>query len=176
MNEADSPNQGLEYYKLFAPLAGAILSIIGGFAALYFRARLDKKQEINYIKIGLTDELREICSIIGKLNETHNTTHTLPNLYLNDLKRNTESFSFHKQKLFLISSSELRREIVAFYKSLDEIISESINRVGTLGENPAGGTHDQIIAKFAALKLKAEALDVKLKKYEYYLLWYNPIK
>ncbi len=133
--------------------------------ALYFRARLDKKQEINYIKISLTDELNEICTIIGKLNETHATTHTLPNRYLNDLQKNTESFKYHKPKIFLINSSTLRKEIVVFYKALDEIISESINRVGSLGENPTGATHDQIITKFDNIKIKAETLVSNLNKY-----------
>ena len=42
-----------------------LLSMIGGFFAVLIRVRVERKEEINFIKIRLADELNEICSIIG---------------------------------------------------------------------------------------------------------------
>ena len=114
---------------------GAFLAIIGGFFAVVFRLRIETKQEINHIKTSLIDELHEICNIIGKLNETYTITNIISNTYLNDLSKNTESFNYLKQRLFLIKKANLRRDIMSFYKILDKNISDSINKVGKLGTN-----------------------------------------
>ena len=171
MSDPNTQPDHFEIYKLTLPLVGAMLSILGGFAAVFIRARLEKKQEIEYIKIGLKDELYEICSIIDHLTETYTRTQVLSNTYLNNLSKNTEAFTQYKQRLFLINNETLRRQIVAFYKKLNEVISESVNKVGTLGENPSGAEHEKIVSKFTSIATEARTIGSDLDKYKYRLLW-----
>jgi hypothetical protein len=164
-NPIPDPNHtGL--YTLLAALAGGLLSAVGGFFAVVIRARMDKRTEINYIQTALNDELVTICSIIDKLNETCRTTHTIPNTYLNELNDNKESFNYHRIKIFLINNEDLRREIVVFYKDLDEVIKDSINKVGKLGDTESDA-HDHIASKFTQLKSKALSLKTNLANHKY---------
>lgn len=175
MSDPTPQNTTWEEYKIMAQLTGAILSIIGGFAAVFIRARLDKRQEINYIKISINDELHDICDIIGRLNETYSKSQLVSNDYLNELSKSTDSYKFHKQRMFILNSESLRRDIYNFYKKLDVIINESRNRVGTLGEKPtdSNSSHDSIINKLTSISTEAYTLSQRLKKYKYRLFWYN---
>ncbi len=168
MSEPTQNGNSFEVYKL---LIGAFLSIIGGFFAVVFRARVERKAEIEYIKIGLKDELAEICSILSKMIETYKTTHIVSNVYLNDLSKNTESFDYHKQRLFLIKDDSLRSSVRIFYKNLGETISDSINKVGKLGEVQVGNEHDQIINKFNSTYSECSTLKAKIEKYKYKAFW-----
>lgn len=152
---------------------GAVLAILGGFFAVIFRLRLERREEINHIKTSLTDELTEIASIISKLNDTYNATspHIIPNTYLNDLNENMGSFDFHKQKLYLISDSTLRKDISVFYKKLSKNINDSINTVGQLGESQIGSDHQQIVSAFTTLATEAKALGIRISNYKYGLIW-----
>lgn len=169
-NPSPEPNQ-FQFINLLPTLLGGFLSIMGGFGAVVLRARTERKNEINYIKISLTDELNEICSIVEKLEETYKTTHIVSNKYLNELSVNDDSFYHHKERLFLIKNEKLRKEITSFYKLLSETITESKNKVGTLGEAPGGNEHDPIVSKFANIQTRASALLESLKKYKYKVLW-----
>lgn len=160
-------------YPWISQLMGAALAIVGGFFAVIFRLRLERKQEINHIKISLTDELDEICSIITKMNETYSATtpHIISNQYLNDLSKNTESFNFHRQKFYLINNPDLRKEIVSFYKKLSKNISDSLNTVGTLGESQTGNDHAQIVTNFNNISTEAAGISRKITSYKYKALW-----
>ncbi len=162
-----------EYNQILLQIIGACFAIIGGFFAVVFRLRIERKEEVNHIKISMTDELDEIYSIISKLKETYNATspHFISNDYLNDLSKNTECFNFHKQKFFLISNQSLRKEITTFYKKLIENISKSINTVGQLGGNQVGNDHDNIVNTFSKIASDAEILNKKIKEYKYKVLW-----
>ena len=164
-------NSQYEIYKVIFPIIGALLSIMGGFGAVIIRSRVEKRDEIEYIKIGLTDELKEICSIMQKLQETYKTTKIVSNSYLNELNDNTESYLHHKQRIFLIKDSDLRRKIAVFYKDLHEQIKDSLNKVGKLGENPADGAHDPIVQKFNSIQSKGEEVYNELSKYRYKIFW-----
>lgn len=172
----DPGQQNSQYITLLAAIIGGVLTILGGFIATIVNSRVLKKSEIEYIKIGLIDELHEICSIIGKMKDTYKTTHIVSNSYLNDLQKNTDSFKYHKQRLFLIRKENLRREIVQFYKDLEENISESINKVGKLGEAQVDNTHDQIVSKFIDIQTAASSIEDKVKNYKYMILWFSSKK
>jgi hypothetical protein len=165
------PAQTSQQLQWLQPLIGGVLAIIGGFFAVIIRLRAEKKQEISYIKISLIDELTELSLIITRLEDTFTSTHIIPNLYLNNLKANTEAFSFHKPRLFIIKEDKLRRSIVSFYKKLGENIQESINQVGQLGETQSGATHEQIVGKFKTLRTEADTLKGTIEKYKYCTFW-----
>lgn len=169
-NPVQEPDK-FQLISLLPTLMGGFLSIAGGFGAVVLRSRTEKKNEINYIKISLTDELEAVCSIVDKLNETYSKTHIVSNTYLNDLATNSESFNYHKQRIFLISDEALRRDIVSFYKNLSDIIADSINKVGSLGEAQVDNTHDQIVGKFTDIKTKATSLKTVLKSYRFKVFW-----
>jgi hypothetical protein len=162
-----------ENSQLLSQIIGAGLAIVGGFFAVIFRLRIERREEVNHIKISIVDELDEVRIIIAKLEETYKATnpHFINNTYLNDLAANTESFNFHKQKLFLISNQLLRKEIATFYKKLSESINGSINTVGQLGGNQIGTDHDKIVEDFSKLSVSASGLSAKIKKYQYKVLW-----
>lgn len=164
-NPANDPNNSL--ITFWAAIAGGLLSSIGGFFAVVIRARMDKKTEINYIKTALIDELTEISSIVDKMRETQKTAHIISNSYLNDLNKNQESFNYHKLRIFLIRDDKLRRSIVSFYKNLDEIIQDSINKVGSLAGDASTNTHDQIATQFTSIKNQSESLIKSLTDYKY---------
>jgi hypothetical protein len=157
------------YIALWAALVGAAVSSLAGFMAVIIRARIEKKSEINYIKIAFNDELSDICDIIDKLAETCRTTHKIPNSYLNDLNGNNSSFLYHKSRLFLIGDEKIRKSITGFYKDLNVIIQESINTVGTLGDDNA--TNDKVSANLATIKQRAEQLKSDIRKYRYKVIW-----
>jgi len=171
MSSPVQPNPNYhDLFTLWAALVGGLLSIIGGFLAVSIRSRIDKKAEIVYIKIGLSDELDEICTIVDKLIETCSATHIIPNSYLNNLNDNNTAYGYHKLKLFLINDAKLRKEITSFYKELSEIILDSRNKVGKLGES-ANDDHDKIAEKFVAIKAKTESVRTKISKYKYKPYW-----
>lgn len=170
-NSTPDPNQ-FQLINLLPTLLGGLLSIMGGFGAVVLRGRTERKNEINYIKISLTDELHEICSILEKLEETYKTTHIVSNKYLNELSVSDDSLHSFKERLFVIKNEKLRKEITSYYKLLSETITESKNKVGTLGEAPGGNEHDPIVSKFADVKAKALGLSESLKKYNYKVLWF----
>lgn len=169
---SDIPTQPTNQQWVFQ-IMGAVLAIVGGFFAVIFRLRLERKQEINHIKISLTDELDEICSIIRRMSDTYTATtpHVISNTYLNELSKSTESFNFHRQKFFLINNADLRKEIVTFYKKLSKNINESINTVGRLGESQTGNDHAQIVADFTTISTEAAAISKKITGYKYKALW-----
>lgn len=159
------------YIPLIAAMIGGFLSIFGGSLAVILRVRIDKKQEIEYIKVSLMDELQEIYSIIGNLCETYRTAHSIPNTYLNELKANTESYDNHRKRLFIIPNELLRKEITGFYKRLSTTIENSLNTVGTLGEQQQGNDHNQIAAEFKTLQANTQLVKDNIKKYRYKILW-----
>jgi len=153
---------------IIAPIIGAILSAGGGFFAAFARLRLETGQEIDFVKISLNDELQEICSIISKMTETHRASGSIPKMYFDDLSENTDSFKQHKPRLFLVGSSDLRKEICDFYKDLTAEIKKSQNTVGTLNEVDAQTTvTTEVIANFTAIKSKAETLKTHIGNYKF---------
>jgi hypothetical protein len=154
-------------------ILGAILAIIGGFFAVIFRLRIETKQEINHIKIILCDDLSELSKIIDRMHETFTQTQIISPVYFSDLQKTTESFNNSKQRLFLFRKSDLRKEISSFYKKLDKNIKENAGRVGRIpvaGQPPQVG-HNQIVTDFVNIKVEATALEKKINKYKYSVLW-----
>lgn len=130
---------------------------------------MEKKQEIDCIKISLIDELQEISTIIGKMLETYNTTKIIPASYFNDLSEHRESFDLHKPRLFLIGNTELRKEMCDFYKKLTINIKKSRDKVGTLkpdGDNQESIT-SSITTDFTESKTKSDHLKTALEKYRF---------
>jgi len=161
----------LDQYKFIQTMIGAIASIIGGFFAVIIRSRVEKKQQLDYLKISLADELHDIVSIIEKMSETFTKTDNIHNDYINSLTANAESFNATKQKLFIIEKEDLRRDIIGFYKKLSETNKDSINKVGSLAEESKINPNNEIIRKFEALSATATAIKQKIKAYKYCAFW-----
>lgn len=173
MSDPITPQDKVNFYNtLTGAIVGGVLTIIGGFFATLVSSRIQKKNEVEFIKISLIDELHEINSIISRMIDTHKTAHPLPNSYLNDLQSNTDSFKHHKKRLFLIRNETLRRDTVSFYKNLSESIEDSINQVGKLGDTESDTTFDKIVTKFTGIQTQAAAIKLRIEKYKYYIIWF----
>lgn len=153
----------------FSQLIGATLAIFGGSTAVVVRLRLEKKQEIAYIKITFVDEIQEIYTIIDKMCETHKTTNTVPMTYINDISENTKSFETNKQRLFLIGDQSLRKRIYDFYKKLNNEIKKAVETVGSLKEGDAQTA--AVISTFNGIQTEAKALEKAIKDYKYKAFW-----
>lgn len=150
-----------QWIPLIATLIGGILTIIGGFAANIFKLRAERKQEVDYIKIGLIDELEDIVSVIGKMLETYKTSKTIPMVYFNNLTENTKSFDDHRPRLFLIADKEVRRQIYDFYKELKEELEGAKISVGSLNPEETEAQNDvanKVTNKFTNIQTKATIL------------------
>lgn len=171
--EIPSENQSFseQYQWIIQPLIGAFASIAGGFFAVIIRSRLERKQEVEFIKISFIDELNEICLIISNMTETHRTSKSIQNEYLNSLSENTEVFTINKQKLFFIDKEDLRRDIISFYKKLNENIQDSINKVGTLSQDTQGDQSSAIVQKFETIAASAKTINTKIQAYKYCVFW-----
>lgn len=152
---------------------GGVLSILGGFFAVIARLRLERKQEIDYIKISLIDELEELVVIIGNMLKTQETAKSLPKIYLDDMLENTESFKEHKKRLFLINKKEVRKAICDFYKKLESGIKSSNNAVGTLDESNTQQAAEvtKVVNSFTLMKTEATDLQTTISTYKYKILW-----
>lgn len=158
----------LLYGPLLGALVGGMLSIVGGFMAQIIRARVDKKQHIGYIKIGLGDELSEICDIIKGLKDSHTKSKVVYQIDLDALEANTESFELHKKSLFLINNQSLRKRITDFYKSLRAHIAECRTIVASI--DPGGNATTEfnaIVAEFVALSQTGNILRNDISCHEY---------
>ncbi len=154
-------------------LAGAGLALIGSSLTTVIKMRLEKKQEIQYIKTGLIDEIGEISSIIGNMLKTQETAKSLPKVYLDDLLTNTESFNLHRKRLFLIGNKKLRKEICDFYKKLEKDVKDAGNAVGTLDETNTQQTSEvaKVVTNFTAIKSTAINLETSIDSYKYKSFW-----
>lgn len=153
--------------------AGAVLALVGGSITTVIKMRLEKKQEIQYIKTSLVDEIGEIVATICNMLQTHEAAKSLPKVYFDDLLSNTESFDMHKKRLFLIGDKKLRKEIGDFYKKLEKDAKSAISIVGTLDETNTEQVAKvaKVIADFTAMKIRASDLEKSVEKYKYKALW-----
>jgi ribosomal protein L7/L12 len=156
-------------------LIGGGLSIFGGFIAVVVRLRLEKKQEIEYIKTSLIDELAEIVTTISDILKTQDTAKYLPQIYFDNLSQSIDSFSRHKQRLFIIQDAILRKGTYAFYKKLESAIKNSKNVVGgSLDDNDAKQTAEvaKVVASLNTIKTDAEKLENNLNNYKFRTFWF----
>jgi len=162
--QAISPTQPLWQLLLQVGL-GAVSAIGGGYAAVIARLRLEKKQEIEYIKTGIIDELHEFCTIIDKMVETQSTTNIIPPTYFNDLTANREAFDRNRERLFLIDDAPLRKAIVSFYKKIETEAAKARDTVGTLA--PGANETAAVIRTFNAIKTEAQTLENQIRAYKF---------
>ena len=149
-------------------LIGAASAIAGGYCAVVARIRLEKKQEIEFIKISLIDELTEIRSIIDRMLETHNQTNIIPPSYFSELDENHQSFDQHKPRLFIIGDATLRKAICDFYKKLNQEVEKARTTVSSLNESdPAARTI--ITNSFTTIKTGATTLETQVRAYKFKL-------
>jgi|GEM_PF-5305309 len=149
-------------------LTGGFLSALGGFFAIIFK----KKEQINYIKISLIDEIEEIERIIGHICESCRMGQAVPVTCFNELSENTESFDSNKQKLYLIHDKVLRKDITKFYKDLKSYIEKSITIVGRLNPDASGASDNQIKSDSEKVKHNAANLKIQITKYKFKPLFF----
>ncbi len=153
---------------LVPQLVGGALVLFGGIAVQVLRLRFEKKQEIEYIKVGLIDEITEIRATIGRMVETHRTMGNIPPTYFNELSENKESFNQHKPRLFLVGDTKLRKSICDFYKKMGETIKKSEESLGSLkdGEDQEAKIN-AVLTKFQTLEAEAQTLNSNVGKYRF---------
>lgn len=135
-----------------------MLAILGGIVGKFIAVFIDEWRERRYIKSSLCDELEEISSIIGKLNETYNTAGRLMPIYLEQLRANMDAYETFRRRLQLIHKKDRRNTITTFYRDLKNIITENENKFGTLSTTGRSTEQDSIDTKFKELKGRAERL------------------
>ena len=160
--------------NIISVIIGGLLSIFGAFLAANYTAKKRLHEEISYVVINIGDELDRIVDIFNKMRETGTKKGSI-NAYFEQLKTNTEAYQFHRQKLYIIHSQPVRKDIVEFYRLLSDFIAES-NKVVLQFETPETDqptrpTNDHhnatkgIIDEGENLKKKAEGLKMELGKY-----------
>lgn len=158
--------------QLFPILLGAGLSIIGGFFGVIIRVRVERRAEIDFIKVCIIDELNDICSIINSIKDTYKKTPTIFPSDLNKLGGNTDNFVEHKKRIFLITNDTLRKEIRTFYKELSDALEDMSSKVSSLSSTNQV-PHPEILKQVEDIASNASKLKVAIQKYKYLIFWYN---
>ena len=144
-------------------IIGALLAISGGAVIEWLKLRMEKRQELKFLKISFVDELHEICSIIEKLSETWERSSMVHKAYIDELSDNMSAFGHHRNRIFLFKKTTVRRELITFYKKLKEAIKDCEGKVGSLAETPEAKSEQEAVKnKFCTLKTEAETLEGKL--------------
>jgi hypothetical protein len=154
-------------YKI---LFGAIIALSSSIIIECLKIRINKKQEVDFFKATLLEDISEICELIHDMRETFRKTQTLSNEYLNELLAIENKFSSSRHdKLYLIKDDNLRYEIKTLFKNLNTKIKESANRVNSLG--PANQNHNNIITDFDYLETRIKATKINIEKHKYCVFW-----
>lgn len=124
-----------QLHPILSLVIGALLAIVGGFFGVLIRVRVERKEEINFIKICLIDELNGICSIIESMKDTFTKSPVIYPVDLNKLTENTTNFNDHRKRIYLIKDENLRKNIFNFYKDINTLISDSTKSI-TLEATP----------------------------------------
>lgn len=146
--------------NLLSLIAGAFLAILGGAFVEWLRIKMERKQELDCIKISLKDELDEIKINIDNLREFWNKSGVAHKAYIEDLSKNTSAYENYRSRLFLFKDSDLRRKITIFYKKLKKMVQESMEKAGTLEDTPDAKNEQEKI-KNDFVSLGAEAQEIK---------------
>ena len=150
-------------------LIGGFLSTVGGIFAVLLNARSEQKKEIEYIKISLADDISEFKITISNMLETTKTSKYIPKKYLDEIYANMEFFYNHRQKLFLISDDETRKQIRMFYKHLKDAIEL------TLISDSMDNTNkdvDKAVSIFQKILTDAASLQETLKKIKFKIFYF----
>ncbi len=144
-------------------IIGACLAIFGGVIGQLFKMRLEKRQERKFIKLGLIDELNEICSTIDRLKETFEKTGLAHKSYLTDLLLNMDAYKHHRRRLFILEGEKFRHKIISFYKKLNEHITDSEGKVGTLADSVESKAEQrEIVTKLQTFSTEANEIKTTL--------------
>ena len=147
---------------------GASLAIIGGFVAVIVRLRLEKKNELDCLKIILADEISEIADIIGRMVDVHSSTDRVPKLYINELSENFRAYENVRQRIFLFGDSALRKHISELYKKLNAEIKKFDDTVGSLKEDSDQvRARADLIVRYKEIKENAVRLKTEIENYTY---------
>lgn len=139
---------------------GAGFAIVGGGIGKKIEMWLNIRQERDFIKKGLVDELDEIIIVIGKFKETFDQTQQTPKSYIIELKSNIEAYNHHRHRLFILHGDDLRHKIIQFYRKLKDALEDAEGKVGTLAmTSEAKQEQKNIVAKME--KFEKDAKDLK---------------
>lgn len=146
-------------------ILGALLAIIGGAISDEFRAWRERRNERKAIKTSLVDELSEIEMTVKNMHEVWDQTHVFGVKYITDLLSCTSAYDSCRQRLFLIKDTELRKEIIAFYKKLKNTAQKAEGKVGSLDETQESKDEQSGFERsFQEIGAEAKVLREKLEK------------
>jgi hypothetical protein len=148
---------------------GAFLAIIGGYFGVIIRVRVEKQDEINFIKVCLIDELNDVCNAYKNIEDTFKKSSVVYAPDLNKLRNYTSNYQAYRQRIYLIDNEELRKEIRTFYQTLLEAVNESFVQITNLGVNAVqpNNTHNKVLQKMENAAKLASALKSNLEKYQF---------
>src|SRR6185312_4442764 len=150
-------------------LLGSLIALLSSTIIEVFKIRLSKKQQVNFFKSTLLEDLSEIYELIHDMRETHTRTQIIDNDYLIEMFEIEKKFSSSRHdNLYLIRKESLRKEVKTLFKTLNSKIQDSTNKVSTLGEIDAG--HNQIITDFNAIETTLKNLIIEINKYKWCVL------
>jgi len=154
-------------YKI---VLGAIIALVSSIIIEGLKIRINKKQQVNFFKSTLLEDISEICEIIHDMTETYNRSQKLNNEYLSELLEIENKFSSSRHdNLYLIRNEALRKEIKMLFKNLNTKIKESTNRVSSLGQ--VNQNHNQIISDFTNLETRIVTVKANIQKHKYCVFW-----
>jgi len=150
-------------------LLGGLLAIVGGFFGEFIRVKFKKKEEIDFIKVCLIDELTEMCVLIENITATFKKSSVVYLADLNKLRNSISNYTTHKQRIYLIGDENIRKEIRKFYSTFQEAIADASTQINSLGvkaleSNP---THNTVLQKMESVSTSAANLKKTLGAYKY---------
>lgn len=145
-------------------LFGAVLAICGGAANDEIASFRERRRERKAISISISDELTEITQILNKIKTVWEATHTLIPSYIKDLKSCTGTYDALRQRLFLIKSEDIRKDVTTFYRDLKSAVNSDMRKAGSLSKSEDAQKEQQEIAnKFIGFITEADAIKNRLK-------------
>lgn len=111
-------------------IIGSIGTVVTGMLGSEYAAWRERSRERKAISASLSDELSEIQTIIGNMNEVWDKTKTLVPSYIQELRSCFITYETTRQRLFLIKNTKLRSDIIKFYKELKSAIAVEGKRYG----------------------------------------------
>lgn len=142
---------------------GAILAIAGGVANSEFSSwRQRRRERKNYIT-AVSDDLNEIIEVIRNMKEVWEKTNELIPTYLYELESCMGPYKDNRKDLYLIKNSQLRSDIITFYRDMKGAIDANIKKAGSLSESDEAQTEQKEIEnKFVELGDRAKSIKGRL--------------
>ena len=150
-------------------LLGGILSVFGGYFGVIIRIQLENRQEIDFIKICLIDELEDIENAYKEILKKFTQSSIVTKEDLNGLLRYTDSYERTQNRIYLIRDKKLRKNINDFYRKIPNTIKnaeQQIIQLGVQANNP-NPTHNKVLQEIETISNSAQKIKDDIRKYEH---------